>query len=465
MSNICRALNNSSNTRCAYPCKLNGLCGIHRNSKIYFLKNSNNEQPAPPTQNSNLNPNRNVQSTYDSISEPVVFKLVPLTFGKICKWTPDKHITIKVLKITLKSFGFRKKLNVPKGELLEKFKTLQHYCHHIKSVRKIQCWYKTKINAIVAYFHGPHANERTKCVNQTEMITLEDIGELPTTKFISHEENGYVYAFSVDSILQLFSHNHHALNPYTRTPLPKSLEDRANALNETVYTPYPKGTFKRLIYMSRFKTFFLESKIQKWCTKIDENYGFRINPGWIIKLSKRKLHHFFDYTERIWNHLPYRIRETIVPTKGELFPRSMKYRRRRIYYSRVQMLSLAFDLLQSLCESAHENIERERGIIIACSVLYIVCRASRPSLSWAADINFDEWVVPEPQPEPQPPHQSPLPHQPQPEPQPQLPHQPQSLPPHQPQSLPQPQPEPSLTYSSRHIQIQELEQAYRIIDS
>jgi len=427
MSNICRALNNSSRTRCTYPCKLNGLCGIHRNSKIHFVKDQNateNLDSSPnDTQNPNGTQNSNVQSTHHSIPEPIVFKLVPLTFEKICKWTPDKHITIKVLKLTLKSFGFRKKLNVPKGELLERFKTLQHYCLHIQSVRKIQRWYKTKINAMIAYFHGSYLNERTKCVNQTEMITLEEIGELPTTKFISHEENGHVYAFSVDSILQLFLHNSHALNPYTRTPLPKSLEDRAHALNETLYTPYPKGTFKRLIYMSRFKTFFLESKIKKWCQKLDENYGFRINPGWIIKLSKRKLHHIFDYTERLWEHLPYRIRETIVPTKGELFTRSMKYRRRRIYYSRVQMLSLAFDLLQSLCESAHEKIERERGIIIACSVLYVVCRASRPALSWAADINFDEWAVPEPQPLPptQPEHQPQPPTQPEHQPPTQLP--------------------------------------------
>jgi len=50
-----------------------------------------------------------------------------------------------------------------------------------------------------------------------------------------------------------------------------------------------------------------------------------------------------------------------------------------------------------MTRTSTSRTDRERGVIIACAVLYITCRASRTTLSWAADINFEDWITTTPE--------------------------------------------------------------------
>lgn len=71
---------------------------------------------------------------------------------------------------------------------------------------------------------GPAFTDRSLCVNESDFLTFDDIGDISYQQFFSYvEDNGKIYGFDILSLYTLYRKNKSCGNPYTRTPFPDDL--------------------------------------------------------------------------------------------------------------------------------------------------------------------------------------------------------------------------------------------------
>jgi hypothetical protein len=75
---------------------------------------------------------------------------------------------------------------------------------HLDKVIKLQRWIKMQLARFCNKLHGAAWHNRALCVNDSDFVSLDDIGEIPHNDFISFkDENGFIYGFSLDSLIEL----------------------------------------------------------------------------------------------------------------------------------------------------------------------------------------------------------------------------------------------------------------------
>jgi hypothetical protein len=372
---LCTHMNKRRQTRCRFKQKHGTLCGIH-----YRV------QQRMKTENTDNGSGNNT---------PRKSKSEPLTREEILNWNPQMKITRIRLQNTLRNFGLRKRLHVTKDELIKRFKlTLYIPLTHEKKIIQIQRWFLHHVHRMMIDLHGgdPYRMKQ-KCVNDSEIMSLEDIQDVPVEQFICHTTaDNHTYGFTTETIQTIFRQNFRPNNPYTRDPLPLSLGDRANALgiyyqNKNYNIPYP--------IMTRIQHYTLPYRVCRWCKNVEADSGFQIKPDWLLSMSPHRLQQSFRALQRIWSYLAYEVQQQIYVGNWRLgrtlFPFFVKQNYRRAQ-CRTDYIQIILSLFRKLTMTAKIRSDRERGAIITCAVLYITCRASRESLSWAADINFDSWM-------------------------------------------------------------------------
>lgn len=411
----CQAINKTTQLQCSFFQKHPGkLCGIHHRCRQRRCNGGVGSDSDIGSVNTDVNGNRSssgiVSKTKRSAPKPLTIEEI-----KTHKGSDNRRLTRPMLQCTLAAFGIHRKLSGKKKDLLSRFERLQYIISNEQYVLQIQRWWKTKNEELLDYYHGSAWKDRGKCTNNTEFITFDDLDEIPSKNFISYIENDHVYGFTVDSILTLFTNqlriNRSSLprNPYTRQKLADSLLERAFALREYAY-PTPHHTFYKNSGVSKFQLRHVKFIIKRWCDAVEESTGFIIKPAWLLRLSVRKIELAFNTFQRIWTSLPQSVQEDLFTGK-KLFSRQ---RRARYYHSptKKHLLMSVFELCilfsgyggpskyrKSESQSESKTKEKakslnERGIIIISAVLWTVCRAARTHLSWAADINFEEWHRP-----------------------------------------------------------------------
>ena len=64
---------------------------------------------------------------------------------------------------------------------------------------------------------GPAFKDVKKCVNDTDFITLDPLNEIPFFDFYSYQDSaGFIYGFSVSSLISLLAQKGTIINPYNR---------------------------------------------------------------------------------------------------------------------------------------------------------------------------------------------------------------------------------------------------------
>jgi hypothetical protein len=71
--------------------------------------------------------------------------------------------------------------------------------------------------------HGPAFNDITKCVNQTDFVSMEPITQIDRRFLYSYKDTkDFIYAFDITSLIQTLQVNSVIVNPYTREELTKT---------------------------------------------------------------------------------------------------------------------------------------------------------------------------------------------------------------------------------------------------
>ena len=137
----------------------------------------------------------------------------------IVKYTKGE-LAIKSCKLPdLKAFARYYKLRITgtKPELIERIET------HFKKMKKagvIQAIFRGHLVRFSIKLRGCALKERTKCVNDSDFYTLDPINEIEYDDFYSYvDKQGFIYGFSVSSLIALFKRKGHITNPYNREKL------------------------------------------------------------------------------------------------------------------------------------------------------------------------------------------------------------------------------------------------------
>jgi hypothetical protein len=130
------------------------------------------------------------------------------------------ELAIKSCKLPdLKAFARYYKLRITgtKPELVERIET---HLNKNKMVRVIQAIFRGHLVRFSIKLRGCALKERTKCVNDSDFYTLDPINEIEYNDFYSYvDKQGFVYGFSVSSLISLFKRKGHITNPYNREKL------------------------------------------------------------------------------------------------------------------------------------------------------------------------------------------------------------------------------------------------------
>lgn len=129
---------------------------------------------------------------------------------------------------------------------------------NIKHVLKIQSVVRRFLVKVRLSRGGPGVLSRKECVNEEELVTLDEKDKVHPFEYFGWVENNKIWWMSIVSILQLFRGELHPLNPYSRAPFPNEARWRIRQIyvhrlrNGLPIAHVPPQDSERLVF--RFNT-------------------------------------------------------------------------------------------------------------------------------------------------------------------------------------------------------------------
>lgn len=139
---------------------------------------------------------------------------------------------------------------------------------------------------------GPGVLDRSLCVNQDDLLTLEPIKSIDTFNYFGFEENKKVYGFDIRAILDCLNKNIIPINPYTRQPI--SIETRKRLREVYAYRVRNKLDTTSDKSIQQTVDDILLNKWTQISQIAEENGFFNINPNLFLSLGRTQLYIFLS---------------------------------------------------------------------------------------------------------------------------------------------------------------------------
>jgi hypothetical protein len=292
------------------------------------------------------------------------------------------------------------------------------------------------------FLHGPAMRDVSACVNQTDFVSMEALGEIDKRYIYSYtDDKQFTYGFNVLSLIQLLHNDTSPANPYNRNPFtPKELDDiiflynasimlcdeltpdhklhirpeyidrhtftRAhlryrNQLDESISRPVEESTYAnyfprvnpisvmpehsaiRLNRINAIRQRSVENRTMDVFIEIDR-LGNYTNQYWFSSLNAYEYATLYRTLYNIWNYqagLSHDIQTLICPFYNPfdgIFPRA-------IMHNEVSLLGLKTACLivfENMVYSGVDDEYRKIGAFHALSALTIVSSGARNALPW-----------------------------------------------------------------------------------
>ena len=193
---------------------------------------------------------------------------------------------------------YKVKLSGNKSEISER---LYNYLLKTFFIIKIQKKYRNHLILKYNKQHGPAFIKRNLCVNESDLLTLENLNDIPYNQFYSYVSNdNHVYGFDVVSLYTLVTRpGISPLNPYTRSEFPNHvLLELNNLINlSKILKIHIDIEIEKDVIMSIEKQ--INSRTLALFQKIDE-LGNYTNIEWFTSLTPALLVKFIRELHDIW---------------------------------------------------------------------------------------------------------------------------------------------------------------------
>jgi len=241
--------------------------------------------------------------------------------------------------------------------------------HIIKSIKKLR---------------GPAWADKSKCVNDTDFYTLDELKEIPDNQFISFKDtNNFVYGFDICSLYNMIAIEKCNKNPYNREELPKNLLEKIVKLvklskinKNPINIVIEDGIDELSLTKQR------ELRAMAIFQKIDE-HGFITDANWFLNLNRHRLRGFLRELIDVWNYRAQISNETklkINPEHGNPF---WNINITVLLSKPLEVLqNRLLDIIETFITKGDNEEGRALGTYYVLGTLTIVSHAAANSLPW-----------------------------------------------------------------------------------
>jgi len=292
-----------------------------------------------------------------------------------------KKYNVKQLKAMCKHYKLKVSGNKP-----ELIKRVFYYLKHSYFAIRIQSAIRGYLHRRFFKLRGDALATRSKCVNDTDFLTMDALSEIPHYQFFSYRDGaGFLYGFDLCSIYNLMKQNGKDMrNPYTRDEFPVSLRENV----------------KQCIRFCRLFHYPLNIEIednphnnlseeQQLIKTIDDLFhkmdllGFYTNASWLTHLNRSQKIRFMRELFDIW---AYRAQLT-TETKYKICPQhanpffSIRLQTIHLREEKIIMKAIA-KILTELVTTGADDGSKWLGASYVLSALTLVSSEAADALPW-----------------------------------------------------------------------------------
>lgn len=292
-------------------------------------------------------------------------------------------------KYTIKDFrDIMKRFDFPKCKETKRNK-IQMFCtnmiflsqHSIKIQKLWRNHFIRSYNKTV----GPSYRKFELSNNIDDFLTTEKIKDIDYYYYFSfRDKDNFIYTFHLVSIISLLDKNIKK-NPYNRSDFDETL---ICCLRKRMrYNKILKKTQEFQNYKSEPTS--INDRVNHLFHHMDQ-LGNYTSSSWFNHLRMQDLRIFIFELYEIWNYraqLSMEIKEMICPPRGNPFsalPRNFitNYNNPRMFYSNSFLKSAALNIMEKLAYSAHNDTNKNMGVLYILSALTLVSEPARQALPW-----------------------------------------------------------------------------------
>lgn len=225
-------------------------------------------------------------------------------------------------QLTYFSRQYKTKISGTKKELTMRLFAHLYFASFVTKIQKHARGYLIRL--FNKKLHGPACFKRSLCVNDSDFMTMDEIGTIPPMRFFSYEDvDGFVYGFDMISFHNLIdksSTTNPLRNPYNRNEIPD------DALKQ----------FDKLIRMNKVLKLEISLDLEQAPSSEEETLSFRVlelfqdinalgnysDARWFNDLDKPKLIRLVRELFDIWHyrlHISHQTKCSICPPHGSPF--------------------------------------------------------------------------------------------------------------------------------------------------
>jgi hypothetical protein len=280
--------------------------------------------------------------------------------------------------------NYKLKITGKKVDLIER---LYHFLKSYKYIVKIQKVFRGFLYRKIIQLKGPAIFDRSKCVNETDFLSMDGLNLIPPLQFFSYTEyDGKIYGFNILSIFNLINKekNKQAINPYTRNIISDKV---INDIYKIIYLSKICKQPINIIIKNEMNDLSNKKKIEMKILDIFQyinSLGNYSEPKWFLSLNKIQLYKFFRELCDIWNYRANISDETkikICPPNGVLFTH---LERTSIFNENNQLLLQLkiSNILEKMLYSGIDNDSTVLGAYYILAALTLVSTEAATSMSW-----------------------------------------------------------------------------------
>ena len=190
------------------------------------------------------------------------------------------------------------KVSGSKSQLIER---INKHLRETTAAKKIQRAYRKRLINSYNYFKGYHL--KTKCINETDFYSLDDMREVSYEQFFAFKDvGGHVYGWDIASLWNLLLRTkpgEKLLNPYNCLPFPNDMWSSLNNVFRLSKILKIKTNFNVDVDESYLNSF--DSKLLSTFQHIN-SLGNYTDHNWVKSLDFNQLRKFLVELKDIWFH-------------------------------------------------------------------------------------------------------------------------------------------------------------------